>query len=158
MVRHLNPRHPNVRVPGYFYLRIKLYYSVDLNTGLVWYSNGQTQSDNQMVCYANGDLNTILFQYQNCDLNTRQFVHYKVYYSDVSIIQMFVVKIPTVLLIQTITNFCTSIFLLLQSTTTPVKYSFTVEQKSRDKYYFYCYVLESSFICNQTRNSTRGLL
>ena len=37
-------------------------YSGDLNTGLVWYSNGQKQSTNQMVCYLNGGLNTEPFQ------------------------------------------------------------------------------------------------
>ena len=28
-------------------------YSGDLNTGLVWYSNGQKLSDHRMVCYSN---------------------------------------------------------------------------------------------------------
>ena len=59
------------------FLSAQVLYSGVLNTGLVWYYNGQKQSDNQMVCYSNVDLNTGLFQsYSNGDLNTRQFVHY----------------------------------------------------------------------------------
>ena len=39
-------------------------YIGDLITGLVWYLNDHKQTDNQMVYYSNGDL------------NTRQFVQY----------------------------------------------------------------------------------
>ena len=39
----------------------QIQYSGDLNIGLAWYSNGQKQSDTQMVCYAIGDLNIGLF-------------------------------------------------------------------------------------------------
>ena len=34
-------------------LGVELKYSEDLNTGLVWYSNGQKLSDRQMVRYSN---------------------------------------------------------------------------------------------------------
>ena len=48
-------------------------YIGDLNTRLVWYSNGQNQYNNQMVCCSNGDLNTGLFlsviqMVNNCQL------------------------------------------------------------------------------------------
>ena len=41
-------------------------YIWDLNTGLVWYLNDHKQTDYQLVCYSNGDLNTGQFvQYFN---------------------------------------------------------------------------------------------
>ena len=74
----------------------KFRYSRDLNTGLVWYSNGQKLSDNRMVRYSDHHLNT-------GHLNREQV---KVRYSDVSIIQVFVIQIPTVQGMLQFFNFC----------------------------------------------------
>ena len=72
-------------------------YRGDLNTGLVWYSNGQKLSDRQngplFKCHLNPGLN--LVQYSDHHLNTGHLntKQVKVHYSDFSVIQ-----IPTVLL------------------------------------------------------------
>ena len=42
-------------------IKTRYKYSGDLNTGLVWYSNEQKWSDDQMVCNLNGDVNTSRF-------------------------------------------------------------------------------------------------
>ena len=47
-------------------------YSGDLNIGLLWNLNGRKQSDRQMVCYSNHDLNSRLnCPLRRCCLNIR---------------------------------------------------------------------------------------
>ena len=86
-------------------------YSGDLNIGLVWYSNGQKLSDLQMPFEYRTKFSPVFrppCEYQttiqmvvwitNYHLNTRHLNtrRVKVHYSDVSVIQMFVIQITTV--------------------------------------------------------------